>query len=195
MPNVRKFTALVVMLALVPVVATGATGQAATDPEPAKWDPQALEVQKTTAVSSVPREIGGSFALFRDNPADVVPAPARAAIASQQYGRNAALARSISTPYGTGYVVPGDGWMCVAVPLAATEVEGMSVGCTPTAVAIRQGLWVRLTSPDGSKALETVVVPDGTTAVQSGDRKLVPSSDGVVSEVIDGHSAEPRLVR
>jgi hypothetical protein len=168
----------------------------APQPEPAlaRLTPaQAFNV-RTAAVAEVQPRIASNFALFRDRPARPVPDELVAQIASPtRFGRNPALARSIDTANGTGWVVPGDGYLCLVVP---DPVSGYGVGCTTTEVAIKQGLWLRLhgEDPEGP-ALDTLVLPDETKAVvdtATGSRVLEAGDDGVVSAAVKA-AAPPEI--
>lgn len=183
---------------LVVVATTGAASAVALaeDSPTPEITPAEANAKVTRAVASVQPQISDNFALFRNQPASAVPAELVEQIASpQRHGRNAALARTIQTPYGTGWVVPGDGFVCIAVP---TTTQGHATSCVPTAVALKRGLWLRLVGDraDG-KALDTLMVPDRTEVRVHGatdDTALVPSSNGVVGELVDTDGSGPRLV-
>lgn len=136
----------------------------------------------TTAVPAVPAEVREHFALFRDRPASGMPADVAEVMASpERFGRNPALARSIDTVRGKGWVVPGDGYLCVVLE---NPIAGYGTSCVPTADAIRQGLRNELSDvyPDGQVAV-TVVLPDGARAVR-GDGSVVPARDSVSSVLV-----------
>ncbi|HEU4976503.1 MAG TPA: hypothetical protein VFT50_15530 [Baekduia sp.] len=145
------------------------TTRAATshDTSPEVVSPAEAQSVETTAVSEVQPELRASFALFRDRPASGMPEAVAAQVGSpRRFGRNPALARAINTVTGTGWVIPGDGFVCVAVP---DPVDGYGTTCMPTSLAAQRGvsiaLWGNL---PGGQAAETMLVPDGTRVVVDG---------------------------
>lgn len=141
----------------------------------------------TVAVGEVQGAITDSFALFRDRAASAMPSDAVDQIAGpQRYGRNASLARSIETVTGTGWVIPGNGYLCIAVP---DPVEGYGASCLPTKDAARQGLYISLRGslPDG-KAAETILVPDGLAVRDGRDQKV--SVDAGIASVLSAAGAD-----
>lgn len=148
---------------------------------------------KTSAVPAVQDQIKDSFALFRDQPPSPIPAELVEQIASpQRHGRNAALARSIQTANGAGWAIPGDGYLCLAVP---TTARSYATTCVPTELAIDRGLWLRLSGArEDAKALDTIVVPDSVDTVISGASELKVPETGVISEFVDADGTSgPRL--
>lgn len=149
--------------------------------------PREAEAIKTSAVPLVQDQIKDSFALFRDQPPSPIPAELVEQIASpQRHGRNAALARSIQTANGAGWAIPGDGYLCLAVP---TTARSYATTCVPTELAIDRGLWLRLSGArEDGKALDTIVVPVSVDTVISGASELEVPKTGVVSEFVDADS-------
>lgn len=169
----------------VAVTAAGATSYGATssaDPAPTP------DSATTTAVPVVQKDISSHFKLFRNQLPAAMPKEVEQAIASStKYGRNAALARSIKTPYGTGWVIPGDGYLCLAVP--DPLVEGFGTTCQTTAEAIQHGVWARLVGDNpGAEALDTLLVPDDKTTKQQADSSV----NGVASRL--QHESDERLI-
>jgi hypothetical protein len=120
-----------------------------------------FESPPTSAVSAVPPEAAAAFKLLRTAPPSAMPADVAEMVGSPtRYGRNAALARAIKTATGTGWVIPGDGYLCIAI---ADPGTGWGTSCVPTAVAAQRGLSIGLTSATGETA-ETLLVPDGASA-------------------------------
>lgn len=156
-----RFRNISMTLCAAALAAAGVTSASAdsADTAPASSPSRAAE---TTAVPVVQDNIMNNFALFRDRPATPMPAGVAEAIASPgKFGRNAGFARSIQTPYGTGWVIPDDGYMCIAIP---DPVDGYGESCTSTDVALKQGLWVGLAGDTPSaKSLDSILVPDGAT--------------------------------
>lgn len=148
----------------------------------------------TSAVPDVQAAISAHFALFRDQPATGMPADAVAQVGSPgRYGRNPDLAREIETPTGPGWVIPGNGYLCIAVP---DPVDGYGTTCLPTDVAAQQGLSIRLWGdlPSG-KTAETMLVPDGASAVVSepGAAAVAVPADGGVADALTDHPGALQL--
>jgi hypothetical protein len=151
----------------------------------------------TTAIPAVGADVTSHFTLFRDHPASGMPDDVATKMASPgHYGRNAELARAIDTPYGQGWVVPGDEYLCIVVPNAA---GGYAEGCTTVDLARQDGLWLRLAGDGPSAtALDTVLAPDGTTAqLGGGDRSATASqhAEGVTSAFVTPGSPTPTVVQ
>jgi hypothetical protein len=202
--------ALLATLCLLGAVGTASAVAVATQPEPtlpsAPKDRATVLFEKlkadaakggTTAVSSVDDSVVRSFRLFREREASPVPAHLVHMIASPtRFGRNPVLARSIDTPYGTGWVIPGDGYLCLAVP---GPIGNYGVTCSPTEVAVKEGLWGRHSGQDqNDEVLETLVVPDGNKVLElAPDGRVVttltPSAVGVVSEILSTNETTPAV--
>lgn len=143
----------------------------------------ALEAPKpTVAVGELQSEILENFALFRERAAGNMPEHIAEQVGSpERYGRDPALARAIKTVTGTGWVIPGDGYLCLAVP---DPIDGYGTSCVPTEVAVRQGLALTLSGniPNG-QAAETLVIADGVRAREGSTE--VDADLGVVSAFTD----------
>ena len=163
----RARTSLAILLAIAGSTAVVAVGANAANSTPDKAASSSASGESTTPVTTttpvpvVQSDITNNFVLFRDQPASPIPPDIAARVASsERFGRNADLARSIQTPHGTGWVIPGDHWLCIVMP---DPVDGYGESCNPTSTAIERGLWIRLAgdSPD-AKASDALLVPDGT---------------------------------
>lgn len=192
----RKSTAIVACVALAAAGATSIASGQGPDPEhgdPERVDMISAEKKRTAAVRDVPADVARRFKLFREQKPGAMSNRLKERVASpDKFGRSASLAREIETPYGPGWVIPGDGFLCLAVP---TPVGTEGVTCMPAALAAKRGLWLRLSSIQGTdKALDTVVVPDGTRAVRVGSQRLEPSDTGIVSAFV-APSGDPELER
>lgn len=182
--NLKLILGLCAVFAAAIAIAV-ASANASTESEPSTTEAAATRIADvpTSAVAVVQPDIANNFALFRAQGATPMPADLAKALGSPtKFGRNAALARKITTPSGTGWVIPGDGFICLAVP---DPVDGYGESCTATDVVVKQGLWVGLRGdgPD-AKSLDTVLVPDGKVAVVdsgSGQSTLAASPLGVAS--------------
>jgi hypothetical protein len=136
----------------------------------------------TVAVGQLQPAILDNFALFRNRAASGMPGDAEVQVGSAvRYGRDASLARAIDTVTGTGWMIPGDGYLCIAVP---DPVDGYGTSCVPTDVAAERGVAISLVGNlPGDKVAETVVVPDGREALQgpAGQERSVDTAAGVAS--------------
>lgn len=147
---------------------------------------KAAATTPTTAITAVGSDITANFALFRNYTASPLPADVAAQVGSpERYGRNPNLARQIQTVTGKGWVIPGNGYLCVVVP---DPVDGYGTSCVTTAEARTQGLYVGLTGggvPAG-KSAETLISPDGSSAslAKTGTTVADANSDGVVSALV-----------
>lgn len=128
--------------------------------------PLRAKADTTAPVAEVSPDLTDNFVLFREKQAGQMPALVRSQIASSEhFGRNAALARQIDTSTGTGWVIPGDGSVCIAAP---DPVDGFGTTCSPIEMAISRGLWIRLS--DGKVAHDTLLAPDQKRVIdQAGD--------------------------
>jgi hypothetical protein len=126
---------------------------------------RASDAPVIAAVRAVQPQAKAAFKLLRDVAPSQPPADVIEQVGSPtRYGRNAALARKIRTATGEGWVIPGDGYLCIAI-----EDPGIGWGtsCVPTAVAAERGLAIGLTGADG-RSKETLLVPDGKSAAELG---------------------------
>lgn len=174
--NRKKLTSLAAV-ACTALLGGAAVAIASADSEPEKRAPAGVtapagavrelspeEAQRvTTAVAAVQQQILDSFAIFRDRPATPMPADVAEQVGSpRRYGRNPNLARKITTVTGDGWVVPGDGWLCIAMP---DPVDGFGTTCLPTQIAAARGLHVALSGGKGipaGKSAQTALVSDAT---------------------------------
>lgn len=146
---------------LCPVIALSGVALAA-DGRGSASNTAAAITTPTSAVRSVEPDAAAAFTLLRSTPpTSPMPPDVVSAIASPtRFGRNAALARKIATPTGDGWVIPGKGFLCIAIP---DPGYGWGTSCVPTSVAVTRGLGIGLTSVDG-RSEETLLVPDGASA-------------------------------
>jgi hypothetical protein len=153
-----------VAIAGVAAVASAGVALAGQSDEPASVAP-ALEAATSAPVTAVEPEAKAAFKLLRNAPATLPPAEVVEQVGSPgRFGRNPALARRISTPTGVGWVIPGRGYLCIAIEDPGV---GWGTSCVPTTVAIKRGVGIGLTDADG-RSKETLVVPDGKTAAEIG---------------------------
>ena len=178
----REIMALLTVVTASAAAAATAVGQTGQKVEPVTGEPTALAVQ------SVPKHVQAGFALFRERAASPIPAPTSEYIgAPGSFGRNSDLAREFSTAAGTGWVIPGDGYLCIAIP---DPLTGYAESCAPTEVALKNGLWVRVEG-DGQDASTTdaLLVPDGTVVHAPG----TGTSSGAPGVVVhEGVASDPR---
>lgn len=160
-------------------IATTSGADTASDSAPATTTTSAAP---TTAVAVVQSDIQASFVLFRDRPPSPMPPDVAVQVGSPAaFGRNPDLARAIKTATGTGWVIPGDGYLCIAVP---DPVDGYGTTCATTADAVRHGLAITLWGDiPGAAAADTVLVADGQRVVNG--TAAAPLDDGVASALTD----------
>lgn len=134
------------------------------------------------AIGAVQPDQAQSLKVFRraHRPSDDMPADVAAAVGPGRFGRNPALARAIKTPTGTGWVVPGNGTICLVAP---DPVEGYGVTCSPTGVVQTDGITLGNATEDRSTAV--TLVPDGSEVTVVDDdhtsEAATPDSSGVVA--------------
>lgn len=97
-------------------------------------------------------------------------------------GRNIALSRTIATPTGRGWAVPGNGDICLVVP----SLDGYGITCDDTAWALTHGAAeVAIDPASPSTAALTMLAPKGAQVIATlagGEtRELLPDADGVIS--------------
>jgi hypothetical protein len=179
------------IVAAAVVVALGA-GAMAADGGPQPGPRAALDLSRTVALAErVVPDQAAAFAVLRGarRQTDEIPAATRALIGdSHVSGRNTTLSRAIETRDGTGWVVPGNGTICLAVP---DSVDGVGVTCSNTDFVAAYGMPLLSIAAARPDAVElTALVPDGgeiEVAYASGARRtLRPDASGVVSSVITG---------
>jgi hypothetical protein len=185
----EKTTALIV--ASIGVLGGGTTWAASSSDSGTALQPDgtAASGAPTVAVSDVQPDIRASFALFRDRPASAMPEDVAAQVGSPaRFGRNPDLARAIKTVTGTGWVIPGNGYLCIVMP---DPVDGYGTTCEPTGAAVRQGLIISMwgNMPNGRVA-ETLLVADEQHASAGAD---VPAADEGVTSVFTDAPGTLRL--
>jgi hypothetical protein len=136
-----------------------------------------------TPVASVSAEMMANFAIFRERPPVSMPADVAAMMASPaRFGRNANLAREISTPHGTGWIVPGDKMLCIIVP---DPVDSYGTGCNTLASSLVRGLVLAMRDGPRGPGTSTALIPDGARATLSSGSLPLRSTTGVVSNRIE----------
>jgi hypothetical protein len=142
-------------------------------------------------VTSVQADQAAGFAVFARTrtQADAMPDDVAEQVGnSTRSGRNVALSRAVRTPYGRGWVVPGNEHVCLVMP---DPVDGYGITCSDTAHALTHGLIGLLISSDSPNvAAVTMVLPRNSTAhVAFKDGRtetLFVDGDGVVSTTVMG---------
>lgn len=150
----------------------------------------------TTAVPAVQQQILENFAIFREQGATPMPADVAEQVASpKRFGRNPDLARKIATVTGDGWVIPGDGFVCIAMP---DPVDGFATSCLPTQIVAERGLYVSLSGgkgiPAGASA-QTALVSDATADAIRARGEDAVGAGGVLTGVVDGGSIIARALR
>lgn len=171
-----KKRSVLTIAALALTTATAGTSLAVADSTP---DTQAVNAETAAAVLTTaapgsalavpvatvdPRAVK-AFKLFKDQPPSPMPADVAEGVgSSQKYGRNAKLARAISTPHGKGWVIPGRGYVCIAVPVDVAD--GYATSCQTTQVAVTNGLQIGVGGHNATDDMQvTTVAPIGSDVV------------------------------
>lgn len=154
------------VVALASVIAVGSVGAALANGDEASSGVRALsapQAQTPSPITAVEPEAKAAFKVLRDVAPSAMPAAVVEQVgSSERYGRNPALARKISTPTGDGWVIPGKGYVCIAVNDTG---YGWGTSCVPTDIAAEHGLAIGLMDALG-RTKETLLVPDGKTAAE-----------------------------
>lgn len=139
-------------------------------------------------VTSTQPEQSATLQLMRQQPSAMNTYESRL-IGSTSFGKNAKLARSFSSTTGTGWAIPGNGEICIAIP---DPVDGFAEVCNLNEFAAKNGLYVALLNPDQNIADIAVLVPDGQQAAATfadGRIKGLTSTDGVATAHLQGATA------
>lgn len=161
----------------------GASGEAA-DPPPFR--------DGHKAVPAVQNAQSASFSILRRarTADDVMPANAARLLGDpRETGKNPGLARGFDSPTGRGWVLPGDGVVCAAVP---DPVDGFGMSCSAADAAATGGVIGALSTPAAGVYDVFVVVPDGGSVIaitRGGGTRPLPAKDGVVAQRVGGASA------
>lgn len=184
-------TTIVVIGVLALAAGAAVAGASSIVGTPEDMTAQMIQAETAKPATEVSSDLVLNFALFRRQAASSMPASTRSQIGTERrFGRNADLARRIETVGGPGWVIPGNGFVCIAVP---DPVDGFGTTCSSIRGAVDRGLWIRLASgdPDG-KGYDTVLAPDGQEAVDAnGD--AMPARLGVSSRSVLTHESEPSV--
>jgi hypothetical protein len=208
MRNNKKRSAQIITICLIGVSAMSAAGLAIADSltpgEQAavhqsatqadlitRWDTRGIESTPTAPVPAVPAALA-AFDVFRGPVATGLPD--EVASSRDRMGLNPDLARSIPTTNGEAWVIPGDHWVCLVVPMPGQRTYGKT--CLPSDVAASKGIWARTGNPaDPDISYDTLVVPKGVSSVKIGGRELAPSPSGVINAKVSPSEDAPALVR
>jgi hypothetical protein len=167
-------TVLLVAYAIANLAGHSAQAGAAVSPDP-------------TPVAAVSADIADNFAIFRDQRAVNMPPDVVTALASPaRFARNASLAREIQTLHGPGWIVPGDGWLCIIAP---DPIDSYGTGCSPIDSALVHGLVLGLRDGPTGAGYVTALVPDGAQAALTVPGSSIPGrqlslNDGVISTTV-----------
>jgi hypothetical protein len=189
----KKFAGVATAAALLAIgggVSVAASDDATPEPPSAServWSAALNAPTPTSAVAAVPADAKASFRLFREQPATPMPADVAAQIGSpKRFGRNPNLARKITTVTGDGWVIPGNGWVCIAIP---DPVDSYGTTCQPIADAARRGIAIGLSGGDGipaGKSAQVALLPDDVAQARAAEvRASGPGAPGVVSAFVD----------
>ncbi len=183
--SARSRRHLAILTIGVGVLGAGVAGSnAAGLPDPAASE-SPLTAQPTVAVAQLDPALTESFALFREHRASAPPASVTAQVAGPtRYGRNPSFARRIHTATGTGWVVPGDGYLCIVVP---DPVDGYGTSCNLIEDVVRRGLAIELrggTIPAGYAAQTRLLTDEQAAAATKERRPSVIQANGVASATV-----------
>lgn len=181
MLTVRRSTLRRGLVAAVAAAGLAVAGQAvASDPGAPDVVAAPDAVAQPVPIGAVQPEQATALRVFRRDRRsdDALPADALVAAGPGRFGRNPELSRAVRTSTGTGWVVPGDGTVCLVVP---DPLDGFATSCAPTGVVATDGLTVGLADGDGASA--TTLAPDGASVVVEDDRgrraRVTPDGSGV----------------
>lgn len=180
-PALRRGLAVALAAGGLAVAGQAVAGQAVAEDAP---DPAAVAApdapRQPAPIGAVQPEQAETLRVLRrpQRADDALPADALAAAGPNRFGRNPELARAVRTATGTGWVVPGDGTVCLVVP---DPVDGYATSCAPTGVVATDGLTVGLADEDDASA--TTLTPDGATVAVQDDEgrrtRIAPDASGV----------------
>lgn len=114
-------------------------------------------------------------------------------------GLNPGLARRARTELGNVWVIPGSGYICLALAESSSpsSLDGGGVNCVATEVAVSEGTVTWTSIRSGDQDIVHGLVPDGvrelTLTAQNGVSKTVPVHDNVYGALLDGHFASYRF--
>jgi hypothetical protein len=174
--------------------AIAASGDESTDPAPVSE----IDAAQAEPVATVPEEQADELAQLERprNADDALPSEWRKELtegpgADKHWGANPALARRTAP---TTWIVPGDGYVCVA---NTTPGEGdLGMGCA-TPEDVEKGLLAPATVDANGNGVLTGVLPDGVTEVtlanQDGSTRTVPVERNTYRAAIDAQLKEVRF--
>jgi hypothetical protein len=146
-------------------------------------NPAAAEPSAQSA-AGLAHAIEENFVIFRERPASRMPAEVAASVASpERFGRNAAQAREFRTAHGSGWIIPGDGWLCIVVP---DPVDWYGTSCNTVESALIRGVTVAIRDSKTYEGYETTLIPDGSTAKLSSGSLPLRDDAGIVSVEVGG---------
>jgi hypothetical protein len=117
---------------------------------------------------------------------DAPSAAVRDQLGGGSFGRNLELSRAIDTPSGKGWVVPGNGVICLVIP---DPIDGFGATCNDTQTARRTGLLGMLSGPSTNGRVQvTLVTPKGSSARDASGRSLPIDADGILKATA-GHGS------
>lgn len=167
-------------------VATLATAALVVGPAGAEDAPEPVSVAPTAAqpapVTAVQSDQYRQLRVLRRarRLSDAMPLSAQRMASPARFGRNPWLSRAIGTPIGKGWVVPGDGTVCILIP---DPIDGYAMSCAPTSVVTSAGLTVGLA--DARRSVAVTLVPDQARVVVTQEDRSVepqaPDESGVVT--------------
>jgi hypothetical protein len=192
--------ALLVGGAVVALAMDGASGNRAT---PARSPTLAL-LSHSRRITAIPEDEASAFGILRraQVTSDLLPEDRWGRFEMgfvARLGLNPALMRRARTEVGNVWVVPGDGWICLALAASrsVTSLDGGGIECNTIKSAARGRTLTWTSSSSGDQTIVQGLVPDGVREViltaRDGASKTVPVADNVYGSVLDGGLASVRL--
>jgi hypothetical protein len=180
-----KSRKLIVVAATLGTVAISAVAVAENRSERSGPAPSETSHVKITAVQP---EQAQQFAIFRrgQTPRDTPPQAAKQMLGeSRETGKNIGLARAFDTPHGTGWAIPGDGNLCLAMP---DPVDGFGLVCQKTDPTAAEGLLGIMVDPKKpgrhTIMLLTADGADVSAEFADGTTRSLRVREGIVSETL-----------
>lgn len=180
----------VVVGGVVTVAVTGASGASGFATAAPDGVSPAMPASIALATTVQPEQRSGFAVLARPRTTrDTMPADARAQVGNgPQTGRNVDLSRVVTTLTGTGWVIPGNGTVCLAVP---DPVDGYGLACDKTEDALSRGvvsMMISSKTPDVARV--TLLAPaNSSVSVTTADGQQKPlgvDASGVISATLTG---------
>lgn len=148
---------------------------------------------KVSQIQDIQPEEQKQFAVFQRAHGitdDMPPSVAKLLGESDITGKNLALARRFATADGSGWAIPGNGSVCIALP---DRLGLLGLSCSSSEDAAAHGAIAMMIGPDEpARVLLGLVVPHGAAVVaqfKDGRTQALRDVDGVVSTALTAADA------